>query len=200
MYAGIDHPREELLAQLRNLPENAAVFDVFAAFSDMFSSFVDFSQRIFRGPGPLSIRDRELIFSYVSQLNACAYCFGGHSNTTVLLGAPPDVFEKLKIDIDTAPVDAKLKPLLRYAKTLTETPTRIAPSHAEAVYAAGWSDEALMQAIVIICLANFMNRLVEGTGVQADPAKFLARAKMAVEKGYQQPFREKTAALQKAAG
>ena len=186
------------MALVRNLPENAAVFDVFATYPDLFTPLVDFSQRIFRGPGPLPIRDRELIFAYVSQLNACEYCFGGHSNTTMLLGARREVFDKLKVDIDKAPVDAKLKPLLRYAKKLTETPARMTPADAEAVYAAGWSDDALMQAIAICCMANFMNRLVEGTGVHADPAKFAARAKMAVENGYQRPFEEKMAARQKA--
>ncbi len=187
------------MAHLRSLSQGAAVFDVFTAYADLFTPFVDFSQRLFRGPGPLPIRDRELIFSYVSQLNACEYCFGGHSQTALLLGATPDVFERLKVDIDAAPVDAKLKPLLHYAKKLTETPTRMTPADAEAVYAAGWSDDALMQAIVICCLANFMNRLVEGCGVQADPAKFAARAKSAVEKGYQRPFQERMAAREKAA-
>ncbi|MBL8664944.1 MAG: carboxymuconolactone decarboxylase family protein [Alphaproteobacteria bacterium] len=188
------------MAQLRNLPDHATVFDVFSAYPEMFGHIADFSQAAFRGPGPLPPRDRELIFSYVSQLNACEYCFGGHAETTKLLGAAPDVFEKLKIGIDTAPVDAKLKPLLRYAKKLTETPARITPADAEACYAAGWSDEAIMQAIAMTCLANFMNRLVEGSGVHADPSKFAMRAKAAVEKGYQRPFREKMAALGKPVG
>ncbi len=188
------------MAQLRNLPEHATVFDVFAAYPEMFTHIADFSQLVFRGPGPLTPRDRELIFTYVSQLNACAYCFGGHAETSKLLGAAADVFERLKVDIETAPVDAKLKPLLRYAKKLTETPSRIAPSDAEACYAAGWSDDALMQTVAVTCLANFMNRLVEGSGVHADPSKFVARAKGAVEKGYQRPFREKMAALGKPVG
>lgn len=188
------------MAHLRNLPEHATVFDVFAAYPDLFTHIADFSQIAFRGLGPLPPRDRELIFSYVSQLNACAYCFGGHSETTKLLGAPADVFDKLRIDIDAAPVDAKLKPLLRYAKKLTETPAHMTPADAEACHAAGWGDDALMQTIVMCCLANFMNRLVEGTGVHADPAKFAARAKSAVERGYQTPFREKLAALGKSVG
>ena len=188
------------MAQLRNLPAHAAVFDVFAAYPEMFGPIADFSQLVFRGPGPLPPRDRELIFSYVSQLNTCDYCFGGHSETSVLLGASTEVFAQLKIGIDTAAVDPRLKPLLRYAKKLTETPARMTPADAEACYAAGWSDDELMQTIAVTCLANFMNRLVEGAGVHADPSKFAARAKSAVEKGYQLPFREKLAALQKSAG
>jgi uncharacterized peroxidase-related enzyme len=188
------------MAHLRNLPEHAAVFDVFAAYPHLFSHIADFSQEAFRGPGELPPRDREIIFSYVSQLNACDYCFGGHAETSVLLGAKREVFDKLKIDIDTAPVDAKLRPLLRYVKKLTETPARITQADADACYAAGWGDEAITQAITVCCLANFMNRLVEGAGVHADPSKFAARAKSAVENGYQKPFRQKMAAIQKTAG
>ncbi|MGH7003224.1 MAG: carboxymuconolactone decarboxylase family protein [Alphaproteobacteria bacterium] len=187
------------MTYLRNLPPEGAVFDVFAAYPDLFTPFVDFSDRVFRGPGPLSFRDRELIFAYCSQLNTCHYCFGGHAQTTLLLGASKDVFDKLKIDIDSAPVDAKMKPLLRYVKKLTETPARMAPADAEAVHGAGWSDEDLMQAVTLCCLANFMNRLVEGTGIEADPAKFMARAEMATRLGYKKPFDMKMARQGKSA-
>jgi uncharacterized peroxidase-related enzyme len=184
---------------LRNLPENPAVFDVFTAFPDLYAPFADFCQRLFRGPGPLTPGERELIFAYVSDLNACQYCHGGHAATAIVLGAPSGVFEALRQGVDTAPVHPKLKPLLRYAKKLTETPTRMTEADAAAVYDAGWDAAALHQAIAVCCLANFMNRLVEGTGIHADPAKFAARARAASEKGYLQPFLERMAARQSAA-
>jgi uncharacterized peroxidase-related enzyme len=184
---------------LKNLPENPAVFDVFTAFPDLYAPFADFCQRLFRGPGPLTPGERELIFAYVSDLNACQYCHGGHAATAAVLGAQSGVFDALRRGIDGAPVAEKLKPLLRYAKKLTETPTRMVEADAAAVYDAGWDAAALHQAIAICCLANFMNRLVEGTGIHADPTKFAARAKMASEQGYQQPFLEKLAALSRAA-
>lgn len=185
------------MPHLRSLPAHAAVFDVFAAAPNLFGPIAEFSEQAFRGPGPLSPADRELIFAYCSDLNACHYCHGGHAETARLMGAAQDVFEKLRVDIDAAPVDAKLKPLLRYAKKLTETPARMTPADADAVYAAGWSNEALLQAIAVCCLANFMNRLVEGTGIEADPAKFRARGEAAVKLGYRKPFESKMASLAK---
>jgi uncharacterized peroxidase-related enzyme len=182
---------------LKNLPDNPTVFDVFAAFPDLYAPFADFCQRLFRGPGPLAPAERELIFAYVSDLNACRYCQGGHAATAVVLGVKPEIFESLRESIDAAPIDARMKPLLRYAKKLTETPTRMVEADADAVYAAGWDAAALHQAIAVCSLANFMNRLVEGCGIHADPAKFAARAKMATEKGYQRPFLERLGALQK---
>jgi uncharacterized peroxidase-related enzyme len=188
------------MPHLRNLPPHATVFDVFMAFAEIYEPFADFSERIFRGPGPLSLQERELIFSYCSDLNACHYCFGGHAETAKLFGAPKDVFDRLRADIEAAPVPAKLKPLLRYVKKLTETPSRMTRADADAVYAAGWDDAAFHQAIALCCLANFMNRLVDGSGVEADPAKFALRAKNAAENGYQKPFLARLAARQGAAG
>ena len=49
--------------------------------------------------------------------------------------------------IDAAPVEPRLKPLLRYVRKLTQTPSRMTPDDAEAVYDVGWSDEALLHAV-----------------------------------------------------
>ncbi len=188
------------MAHLRNLKDTASVFDVLLTLPDLYEPFADFCQRLFRGPGALSVQERELIFAYVSNLNHCEYCFGGHSQTAILFGADPVTFDKLRENIDSAPVSDRLKPLLHYVKKLTETPARMIPADADRVYAAGWGDAAFHQAITIACLANFMNRLVDGTGVKADPAKFGLRAKMASDKGYYQPFLDRLAALAKKTG
>jgi uncharacterized protein YciW len=47
--------------------------------------------------------------------------------------------------------DAKLKPILAYAEKLTLTPTRLTEADAAAVFAAGWSERALHDAV----LTNF---------------------------------------------
>ncbi len=187
------------MPHLRNLPANATVYDVCLALPDLYKPFADFCERLLRGPGALSVRDRELIVSYVSSLNACRYCVGGHSRTAIGFGAAPDVFEKLQADIESAPVDDSLKPILRYVKKLTESPARITAADAKAVYDAGWSDEAFHQAIAICAVANFMNRLVDGTGIEADPTNFEMRSVMARDRGYYQPFLDRLTKLNKAA-
>jgi len=55
---------------------------------------------------------------------------------------------------------------------------------ADAVFAAGWNEAALHSAIAVCCLFNFMNRLVEGHGIAADPANFTARGRKHVDMGY----------------
>ena len=51
---------------------------------------------------------------------------------------------------------------------LTQTPARMTEQDAKAVFAAGWSEAALYDAVKVCALFNFMNRIVEGTGVSAD--------------------------------
>ena len=67
--------------------------------------------------------------------------------------------------------NAKLKPLLRLARKLNETPSRMSAADIDACTAAGWDDAAVHQAIALCCLANYMNRLVEACGIPADPAR-----------------------------
>jgi len=80
-------------------------------------------------------------------------------------------------DIDMAPVDTKLKPILRFVRKLTLEPYKMVKSDAEAVFAVGWNEEALADAIWICARFNMMNRLSLGHGLEADPEAFEARAK-----------------------
>jgi hypothetical protein len=64
------------------------------------------------------------------------------------------------------------------------TPTRMRQADADAVFAAGWDEAALHSAIAVCCLFNFMNRLVEAHGIEADRASFSERGRKHVEMGY----------------
>jgi hypothetical protein len=69
-------------------------------------------------------------------------------------------------------------------KTLTVAPHTITQADADAVYAAGWSERALHDAILVCCRFNFMSRLSLGHGLdpQAESADERAR-----RMGYTQP-------------
>lgn len=183
----------------KSIPDDGTVFDVFAAFPALYTPIAKFSEEVFRGEGPLSQQQRETIFAYVSGQNACHYCFGGHSTSAVKLGLPPDAFDRLAVDIDDAPVEPEMKPLLRFARKLTHTPTQITQADADEVFAAGWDGAVLNQTVALTCFANFMNRLVEGHGIEGDPSKYEMRAEMATTEGYWQPFERKLATLKQAA-
>jgi uncharacterized protein YciW len=59
-------------------------------------------------------------------------------------------------------------PILAYLRKLTLSPSRMTDADSRAVFEAGWTEEALFHAISVCALFNFMNRIVEGCGVQTD--------------------------------
>jgi len=80
---------------------------------------LDYHQMLLRGPSPITVAQRELIAAYVSALNACDYCHGVHAATAAAFGVAEDLVTDLLADVDTAPVDEPMKPVLRLVRTLT---------------------------------------------------------------------------------
>ena len=153
-----------------SLNEGATLDQVQAPFKEMYRHWGRFSDALMRGPGPLTVAERELIAAYTSGLNACSMCYHDHTMAATEFGVDPGTYKAVLADIDTAPVEAKMKPLLRYARKLTQTPAQLTAADAQAVFDAGWSEGALHIAIMVCARFNCINRLVMGHGLQYTPA------------------------------
>jgi uncharacterized peroxidase-related enzyme len=153
------------MALFPSLPEIPHLSDVFKRFPKGLAPLLKLHDAFLREHSELSVAERELIAAFVSGLNQCEFCTASHDLIARTYGIEEDLLVALHGDLDAAPVDAKLKPLLAYVKKLTEVPIKLVSADAQAVYDAGWSEEALYDAVVICALFNFMNRVVEGTGV-----------------------------------
>jgi len=152
--------------QFPSLPEPPTMADVFRAFPHTFRPLVEYHDRLLRDDSPLTVAQRELIAAYVSGVNSCAFCYGAHSAVARAFGVEEEVFQNLVADVDHSTVEDKMKPLLKYVGKLTRTPSQMTAADAKAVYDAGWSEQALFDAISVCALFNFMNRIVEGTGLK----------------------------------
>ena len=172
------------MSYLPSLPTAAVLLDVFKAYPGTSAPLIEYHEVLMRGSSPLRVAERELIAGFVSRLNACQYCAGVHVATTEAFGTTVGLVDQLVADLDTAPVDEKLKPILRYVRTLTEAPSRVSPRDAERVLEAGWNEQALHDAVSICALFNFMNRLVEGLRIRAADDYFAGAATRLRERGY----------------
>jgi len=153
------------MSLIRSLPENAVLSDLRSKYADLFDLLRPYADRLMRGPSPLTSGDRELIAAYVSGINSCRYCFGSHSLVARGFGIDEPVFEALMRDLDHAPVSARLKPILRYVRKLTETPSKMTTADADAYF-------------------NNMNRLVEGSGIVGSPDEYANAAARLFANGY----------------
>ncbi len=148
-----------------SLPAIPHLTDVYRRFPEHVKPLLVYHDLLLRGESPLTVGERELIAAYVSGLNACTFCFGAHKLYAEVFGFDPELVEQMVGNLETAPIDVKLKPLLRYAAKLKDLPPKLTQSDADAVYEAGWSEEALFRTIEIAALFNYMNRIIEGAGV-----------------------------------
>lgn len=167
-----------------SLPGDAGVRHILALHASAGRALIDFHCAVLRTDTRLTAKNKELIAAYVSGLNACQYCFGVHKETAKAYGVDEALFAALLDDIDSAPVDQNLKPILTYAKVLTLSPAKALQRHVDAIFAAGWSERDLHDAILTVCLFNFMNRLLEGHGVKGDPGLYVERGHALQQDGY----------------
>ena len=89
-----------------------------------------------------------------------------HRDHAKAWGIPGEVFGKVQIDLDHPAITARLRPVLAFVRRLTVDPAGTGPGDAEAVYAAGFSEEGLFDIISVTALYNFMNRILEGAGIK----------------------------------
>lgn len=170
---------------LKSLPDDAGPANVFSRYPDIYGAWARMSQALMNGPSPLSQGERELMLAYAAGVAGCRFVCVAHSAVACAWGVAPGTVERLLEDPGTAPVEARLKPLLAFVRKLMLTPGAMTQADADAVLAAGWEEQALQDAIAITARAAFMQRLVEGHGfVPMSDEKAAQQAARRVDLGY----------------
>jgi alkylhydroperoxidase family enzyme len=95
------------------------------------------------------------------------------------------VWEAIVADWQTAPLRPELKAVLPFLEKLTLRPDELERADAEAVQAAGVSDQALRDAITVCALFSMIVRLADSLGWDVPTAeRFRQRAPAMLEGGY----------------
>jgi uncharacterized peroxidase-related enzyme len=173
------------MAKFPKLGEDAAVLDLFNMSPAAGAPLLHLHEAIMRGPSPLSEGVRELISAYVCGVAGGRYCHGVHAETAKAYDDIPDAaVDAMFDDLEGAGFPPKIVPLLRMAGKLTKDPQSFTEADAQAVYDAGWDEQALHDAIMVVCCFNFMSRLLEGHGVEGRGALFTERGRRLKDEGY----------------
>lgn len=167
-----------------SLPDDAGIRDVYNNWRDIWEPFDEFSNELMRGPSPLMPGERELIAGYTSGLNACEFCHGSHTAAAVAFGIDEHLMEALLHDIDSSPLNERLKPIFRLVRKLTLEPYKVVQADVDAILAAGWDEKAFHDAVAVCARYNLVNRIVEGHGVEANPATFRQQGEKIAAKPY----------------
>ncbi len=153
------------MAKFASLPDHARMRDLLMRFPEHGAVLMGIAEQFLRRSSELTHAQKEILFAYSSALNGCGFCHISHKYTASELGADEDDFDRIVADVDTAPVDDALKPLIRYVQKLTADPSGMTADDVARVRAAGWSEDAIFDAICICGFANLMNRVVDAVGL-----------------------------------
>ena len=118
--------------------------------------------------GALPLALKEQIGLVVSGINASSYCIAIHMQALRNLGVPPSLADTLVTDYASSPTGEREKSLFRFAEKLTRQPDEIEKQDVEAVRSAGWSEAAVVEAVLAVAWFNLINRVSLGLGLVAD--------------------------------
>jgi uncharacterized peroxidase-related enzyme len=144
---------------------------------------------LLQGPSTLSKGERELIATYVSSRNRCAYCAAAHGAIAKAHLGDGDVVRQVAADPEAAPVSAKLKALLRIAGKVQEGGRRVSEADVAAARAEGATDVEIHDTVLIAAAFCMYNRYVDGLATWApdDEALYDRIGAYRAEHGYLAP-------------
>jgi alkylhydroperoxidase family enzyme len=92
-------------------------------------------------------------------------------------------------DYTTAPISEAERVLFGFVVQVNATSNRITPDDIARVKAAGWSEEAIYDAITVCALFNFYNRWIDATGVSdMTPEAYAQGGRRTAAHGYATPM------------
>lgn len=146
----------------------------------------ELTQVLLRGESTLTIAERELIATIVSSRNACTFCMTAHTAAADAFLGEPDTSEKVKQDIETAPVSDKMKALLTIAAQVQQGGKYVQQETIDRAKQFGATDLEIHDTVLIAALFCLYNRYVDGlsTVTPEDPAFYKGLAQRLKDNGY----------------
>ena len=121
-------------------------------------------QTLLHNPHPtLSAGERELIATYVSRLNTCKYCCNIHGAIAQhQLGNNAEIVKQVLADPETAPINSKLKALLKIAAKVQSGGKNVTEDDVAFARSEGATDIEIHDAVLIAAAFCMYNRYVDG--------------------------------------
>ena len=118
--------------------------------------------------GALPKTVKEQMAVVVSGINTSSYCVALHLEMLRGMGIEKKLGMKLATNYPAAQVEEKVKVLFRLADKLTKNPESYGEADVDEVLKAGWTREAVLEAVLAASLFNFYNRISIGLGLLPD--------------------------------
>jgi uncharacterized peroxidase-related enzyme len=159
--AAYDYFREQMGRQ--DVPSILKCFGTNPAF---VRQMVDIASSLLFVDGYITRRQKELIATYISKLNACPYCLDSHGFFLLAHGADKQsVNNILAGHIHDAGLSEAEEHLLRYLQTVNDQSSKTTAEDVQHLRNFGWQEEQIAEAIHVAAFMGFCNRVANAFGL-----------------------------------
>jgi uncharacterized peroxidase-related enzyme len=147
----------------------------------------ELANTLLHAPNTLTPAERELIATYVSSRNDCAYCQDSHGAIAAHhLDGDDELVLQVKRDFERAAISGKLKALLAIAGKVQSGGKNVLPEDISRARQQGATDAEIHDTVLIAAAFCMFNRYVDGlaTLLPENPSVYRDRAGMIARHGY----------------
>ena len=173
------------MTYLRKQPYDERDFPVFGAAREQFGFLPNFftaqtarpdlidaeaalSANLLLKDGALSRRQKEYIFLVCSAANLSTYCVTAHCEMVRMLRLEGPEPEQIAIDHVHAKIPMTDKALLNFCAKLNSQSSKISAADVEALRTYGFSEQQILEAVLLVGWAKFANTVAFGLGTVPD--------------------------------
>jgi len=135
---------------------------------DLIEAEVNLIGGILVQEGALERRQKEYIFLVCSAANMSTYCVTAHCEIVRMLHIGGPEPEQIAIDHLQTDIPMADKALLSFARKLNATARKVDADDVEELRTFGFDDQQILEAIVMVGIAQFANGLAYGLGTVPD--------------------------------
>src|SRR5580765_1189819 len=118
--------------------------------------------------GALTRQQKEYIFLVCSAANLSTYCVTAHCEMVRMLKIEGPDPEQIAIDHVHAKIPMADKALLNFCAKFNKQPSKISPNDIETLRTYGFTEQQILEAVVIVGFAQFANTVAFGLGTVPD--------------------------------
>jgi uncharacterized peroxidase-related enzyme len=165
-------PDEQTSATFRNIHDALGFIPNLFRAQTMRPDFIDaevqLTGAILLKEGALTRQQKEYIFLVCSAANLSTYCVTAHCEIVRMLRIEGPEPEQVAVDHTSTSLPMSQKALLNFAVKLNGQPNKVGLTDIEALRTYGFSDQQIMETVIVVGFAKFANFVAFGLGTVPD--------------------------------
>jgi uncharacterized peroxidase-related enzyme len=149
-------------------PRVPGILRCFATHPPLLEHMMGLAQSMLFIDGALDRQHKEMIATFVSSRNSCAYCADSHGFFLRASGGSPELLTAvMACDIDSREFTSKQGALLRFVQKITDDAQSVTRADIELLHVSHWTDLQIAEAIHVTALFACFNRVVNAFGLRS---------------------------------